>query len=255
MVVRDKIVGFLDTLLQPQTYRDACPNGVQVYGKENINRIACCASVSEDFFLQALDQAADLLLVHHGLFWEGSSRVVDPLMARRMQMLLSNEINLLAYHLPLDANPDYGNNAMLAKLMGLTNLDFTFGHYKGTPIGCKGDLPEPRSLTGLADELAEALDANPFVLSTGISTVKKVGVVSGGAGDISMLLEAMNNRIDTYVTGTLFEQSVAIAREAKINVLAIGHYNSEKLGVRAVGDVLAQKLGVEVLHLDVPNTL
>jgi len=253
MVHRDKIVAALDGLLQPEAYKDTCPNGMQVYGCEEVGRVATCASVSSKFFELARDAGAQLLLVHHGLFWEGSSRVVDPLLARRLRVLLDAELNLAAYHLPIDAHPELGNNAQLAGVLGLRQLDFEFGRYKGTPIGCAGNLGEPVGLKDFVDAAARKLEAETVVVDAGPAKVRRVGVVSGGAGDIPLLMEAVAAGCDTYVTGVIFEQSVAVAREAGLNVVALGHYNSETLGVRAVGDWVAKELGVEVEHLDVPN--
>lgn len=253
MAHRDKIVACLDDLLQPGAFKDACPNGMQVYGRGEVERVATCTSVSEAFFEKAKDAGAQLLLVHHGLFWEGSSRVVDPLLAKRLRILLDGEMNLVAYHLPLDAHPQLGNNAQLAEMLGLKQLDFEFGRYKGTPIGCAGNLKDPVDLKDFTAGAAGRLDAEPVVVDAGPGHVRRVGVVSGGAGDIPLLLEAVAAGCDTYVTGTVFEQSVAVAREAGLNVVALGHYNSEKLGVRAVGNRLAEELGVEVVHMDVPN--
>ncbi len=253
MVHRDKIVACLDDLLKPMSFKDACPNGLQVYGRGEIERVATCTSVSAAFFEKAQDAGAHLLLVHHGLFWEGTSRAIDPLLAKRLRILLNGEMNLVAYHLPLDAHPKLGNNAQLAEMLGLKQLDFEFGRYKGTPIGCAGNLENPVDLKDFSAGVAGRLEAEPVVVDAGPGQVRRVMVVSGGAGDIPMLLEAVAAGCDTYVTGTVFEQSVAVAREAGLNVLALGHYNSEKLGVRAVGDLLTEELGVDVVHLDVPN--
>jgi dinuclear metal center YbgI/SA1388 family protein len=255
MLARNELMSFLDGILQPHTFKDACPNGLQVYGQEQVARVACCTSVSEDFFQEAKKSGAETLLVHHGLFWEGSSRVVDPIMAARMRTLLESDINLIAYHLPLDAHQQYGNNAQLAHLITSNQPDFSFGHYKGTPIGCLVDLDQPRPLSDLAQELGKKLSAEPYVLEAGSQTAKRVGVVSGGAGDIPLILEAMQTGCDTFVTGVLFEQTVAFAKEAKVNVVALGHYNSEKLGVKALGDLLAEKHDLEVIHLDIPNVI
>ena len=250
---RDKIIAALDALLQPEAYKDACPNGMQVYGCEEVGRVATCTSVSGKFFEQAREEGAELLLVHHGLFWDGASRVIDPLIARRLRILLEGELNLAAYHIPLDAHRELGNNAQLAGMLGLKQLDFEFGRYKGTPIGCAGNLGDPAGLLEFVEDAGRRLEAQPVVVDAGPTQVRRVGVVAGGAGDIPLLMEAVAAGCDTYVTGVVFEQSVAVAREAGLNVVALGHYNSEKLGVRAVGDRIAKDLGVEVVHMDVPN--
>lgn len=252
MVDRDAVIRFLDDLLTPGQYQDACPNGMQVFGRDQVQSVATCPSVSEEFFRRAGEHRCDLLLVHHGLFWEGASRVVDPLMARRLRLLLDAGMNLAAFHLPLDANPRVGNNACLARLLGLENLQFDFGRYKGTPIGCRGSLPQPLPIDEVAGNVCQPLQCQPVVFGAD-RPVSRVGVVSGGAGDIPFVLEALEKGCDTFFTGVVFEQTVAVAREAGVNLIAIGHYNSEKLGVRALGDALADELDLDVIHMDVPN--
>lgn len=251
-ISRDEIAGYLRELLKPESFRDNCTNGIQVYGKEEVRRVATCASVSEEFFSSARQAGADLLLVHHGLFWDNTSRVIDPLMGKRLQILLEGGLNLLAYHLCLDAHPQLGNNARLAALLNLQDLDFSFGQYHGTPLGCVGNLPAQMPLMQVAETFSRALGSDPAVFEHN-PEVSRVGVISGGAGDIPQLLQARESGCDTFVTGVLFEQSVSIAREAGLNVIALGHYNSEKLGVIAVGDALASKFAIEAIHLDVPN--
>ncbi len=255
MVERDTLLAWTNEVLQPETFRDACPNGIQVYGKESVGLIATCVSVSEKFFQQAVDAGADMLLVHHGLFWEGASRVIDPWMARRLGLLLKSQANLVAYHLPLDAHAELGNNARLADLLELVELDYSFGHYKGMAIGCRGELASGQTLDMLIEKVSHALDSHPLKFGFGGQKVSRVGIVSGGGGDVSLLQEAKIAGCDTFVTGEIFEQSVAMARELKLNVLVLGHYNSEKLGVRALGDALAEKFLVDIVHMDVPNPI
>lgn len=250
---RNSMVKWVNNTLKPENFKDSCPNGIQVFGKDRVERIATCVSVSDEFFQRAVEAEADLLLVHHGLFWEGASRVVDPWMARRLLVLLEKQINLVAYHLPLDAHPRLGNNARMAELLSLENLDFCFGHYKGTPIGCMGDLSKAKTLDEVVVGINDVLEGRPELFSFGKDRIERVGVVVGGAGDIALLQEAVAAGCDTYITGTVFEQSVAIAREMKINVVALGHYNSEKLGVRALGDALSRQFPIEVEHIDIPN--
>lgn len=255
MIPRDEILAYLNALLRPERFQDACPNGIQVFGGGEIGLVASCTSVSEEFFARAKDAGAQLLLVHHGLFWEQSSRVIDPVMGRRLGILLSNGLNLVAYHLPLDAHPTLGNNARLAALLELGDLDWGFGHYHGVDIGCTGQLREPLPLAELVARLQAGLATTPQVFASGPSRVRRVGVVSGGAGDTPFLLEAIGRGCDVYVTGTITEPGVALAREGGLNVLVAGHYNSEKLGVRALGDALHAHFGIEVVHLDIPNPI
>jgi len=250
---RDEIVGFLDGLLAPDSFRDACPNGLQVYGKSEVTKLATCVSVSAECFEQAVKNGAHAILVHHGMFWEGASRVVDKQTARRLKILLESEINLLAYHLPLDAHREFGNNARLARILELKDLSWEFAHFKNKAIGCSGSIDEELSLGEIAGRLADKVGGSPQMFGGQGFRVKDVGIVSGEGGDIHVVTEASDKGLDAIVTGVVLEQTVAYAREAGIGMVALGHYNSEKLGVRACGDAIGKELGIEVIHLDVPN--
>lgn len=253
MARRDEIVEFCDQTLQPGSFPDGCPNGLQVYGRAQVVRLATCPSVSLEFFERARHCGADCLLVHHGLFWDRDSRVIHAHLGDRLRALLVDQINLLAYHLPLDAHRELGNNACLAARLELTGLDWNFGLVRGTPIGVAGSLPAPLSIAELAERLAQALGARPQVFDCGARPIRRVAVLAGGGGDSDVLLECQRLGCDALVTGNLYEQAVAVARELRIDVIAAGHYNSEKLGVVALGDRIADRFGIEVLHLEVPN--
>ncbi len=253
MVGRDELLRFLDQTLKPDAFKDGCPNGLQVYGREQIEKLATCVSVSREFFELAGKARADTLLVHHGLFWDRDTRVIHPHMGERLKLLLDNQTNLLAFHLPLDAHRELGNNARLADLLELGDRDWEFGHYHGTPIGVAGSLPEPLPLQDVADKLQRELGGSPQVFDFGPDRIRRVGVVSGGAGDIPMMQECGQSGCDAFLTGNIFEQTVAVARELGLGAIAAGHYNTEKLGVRALGDLIAERLDVQVIHLDVPN--
>jgi len=253
MAAREEIVAFCDDLLSPGLFTDHTPNGLQVHGRAEVGCLATCASPSLMLFREAAERGAHMLLLHHGLFWDRDPRVVDPLLAARLRLLLEREINLVAYHLPLDAHPEVGNNACLARLAGLEELDFAFGAHQGQTLGCVGRLREPLPLRELASRLARQLAAQPVLVEAGPAQVRRVGVVSGGAGEPELLLQARAAGCDAYLTGSLSEPGVAAARELGLGVVALGHYNSEKLGVRALGDRLGTRFGLEIVHLDVPN--
>jgi len=255
MAKRDELLRLLNSWLRPETFHDSCPNGLQVHGDPDVWRVATCPSVSEECFRQAATQGAQMILVHHGLFWDRPGFVVDEVMRRRLWLLFERGINLVGYHLPLDAHPELGNNARLAGEMGLAELDFDFGLYHGNPIGCVGALPQGPRLEELAARLGAALLCTPYVQGEPTRRVQKVAVIAGGAGDIPFLLDARARGCEVFVTGNVFEQSVAVARELDLALIALGHYNSEKLGVRALGDRLAAQSDVTVFHLDVPNPI
>ncbi len=252
-IQRDDLVQYCDHLLEASAFRDACPNGLQVHGQDQVALVATCTSVSDAFFTEAIRAGAQLVLVHHGLFWNGDERIIDPLMGGRLGRLLTAGMNLLAYHLPLDAHPTLGNNAQLANLLDLGEPRFDLGHIRGRAVGCRGRLPKSLSSQELAHKLDQALGGTSLVLPQGDGVVEQIGILSGSGGDLSVLLEAKRLGVELLVTGNLHEQSVAAAKELGLSLVACGHYNSEKLGVRALGDQLAAHFDIQVMHVDVPN--
>lgn len=244
------IIQFCDDLLIPARFHDYCPNGLQVCGKAEIQRIALGVSCSLEFFEVAAAGHADLLLTHHGLFWNRDPRVIGPILRVRLKALLDHDLALVAYHLPLDANPDVGNNAELVRLLGFGPARIGFGPLDGNLLGAIGDSTTPIG----RDEFVErvrSLGSYPLVLPSGSETVRRIGVVSGSGA--SYLVDAAERGCDLFLTGEADEPTPAMSRELGINVVAMGHYNSEKFGVMALGQRLATTFGVEVLFVDVPN--
>ncbi|RLB52485.1 MAG: Nif3-like dinuclear metal center hexameric protein [Deltaproteobacteria bacterium] len=254
MTERTVLLDYLDELLGSERFRDACPNGLQVEGQSQVEVIATCASVSLDFFEQAVEEGAEMLLVHHGLFWHGDSRVIDGWLGRRLKILLEHELNLVAYHLPLDAHPQLGNNACLARLAGLVDCHFDIGYLDGNAIGCRGVLEEPLPLEDFVEGLSNEIESPARVLGLPPrGPVQRVAVISGSGGTPALLEEIARAGCQVLVTGEVKEQSVALLREMGLVAVVLGHYNSEKHGVVACGDHLAERFGLSVVHVDVPN--
>jgi len=252
MAKRDEITKFCNEHLAIDKFADMCPNGMQFVGKEEVQKIVTGVSMSRDLCAAAVEQGADLILVHHGEFWEGSSQRVDKVRKGRLKVLFEHDISLLAYHLPLDAHREVGNNAMLCQKMGFELLAEDFGEYKGMIIGTVGKhtgLPREE----FVEKLDEMLGTRSLVLGFGPDTLKKVGFVSGGGA--SELSEAIVKDLDTFVTGESKESTYHRAKEAEINLIYAHHYNSEKLGVQALGALLADKFKIEVEFIDVPCPL
>jgi dinuclear metal center YbgI/SA1388 family protein len=241
----------LDRLLEPQAFSDYCPNGLQVQGRSEIGRIATGVSASSELFERALTAGADLVIAHHGLFWDGEDvRVLGP-RRERLRLLLSADVSLAAYHLPLDAHPTFGNNALIAKGLGAT-LDVAFAPVAGRAIGwCAtfdGDGITPAELT----ERVTTLTARaPLTFLDGPERIRTIGIVSGGgARNVS---DAIAAGLDAFLTGEPAEWARALAHESAIHFLAAGHHATETFGVRALGAHLAEHFGVEHLYIEIDN--
>jgi dinuclear metal center YbgI/SA1388 family protein len=247
-VHRDDLVRFLADYLAVDRYPDVAPNGLQVPGAAEVTRLALAVSSSLRVFERAAEAGAHALLVHHGLFWDRQPRAIDHVLKARLQALFAADLNLLAYHLPLDAHREVGNNVQLIRRLGFDLSDHTFGP---SGIGAIGELAGGIEVTQLASRLAGLVGGAAVVHAHGPEQVRRVGVVSGGAA--GYLPEAIALGLDAYVTGEVAEPTQAIAREANANFIAIGHHNSEKFGVLALGDLLAARFGLDVQFIDVPN--
>jgi dinuclear metal center YbgI/SA1388 family protein len=247
------IIGYLDDLLEPDAYDDYGPNGLQVPGPDEIQTVVTGVSANAELFTRASEEGADLVLVHHGLFWAGPPRALDRPSKRRLQLLFDADLALAAYHLPLDGHLEVGNNALLATALGAGELE-PFAAHKGATIGVRARF----GADGIApDELVarvrEATDRDPLAFTDGPDPVRTIGIVSGAGAD--HLDEAIAAGLDAFVTGEPSERSMARAGEAGIHFLAAGHYATETFGVRALGELLASRFGVRHVFVDVPNPI
>ena len=252
MAVRDEIVSYLDDLLEPAAFDDYGPNGLQVPGAEAVELVVTGVSASLELFSRAAEAGAQLVVCHHGLFWDFHPRALSPAMKRRLELLFTHDISLVAYHLPLDAHPEAGNNALLCEALGLGRAE-PFGDHRGRPIGFVGRSDEGVRLADLRTRCQSALGQEPFVWDAGPEPVHSVGVVSGAGA--SMLREAVEQGLDAFLTGEPAEHVMADAREAGVHFIAAGHYASETLGVRRLGELLAARFGVEQRFIDIPNPI
>ncbi|MDR0734447.1 MAG: Nif3-like dinuclear metal center hexameric protein [Elusimicrobiota bacterium] len=220
-------------------------NGLQVEGRAEIKKIVFGVSAHMALFEAAHKACADMIIVHHGLFWPGIVQPLCGVFGRRCAFLLKHGINLAGYHLPLDCHPELGNNAMLAKKTGLKNLQ-PFGDYHGASIGLRGVFKPAQNLEDIHAKLGGDL------VSAGKAKINAAAIISGGACD--MLRQAEGAGIDLYITGTRDEFVVEYCKEAGINFIAMGHYNSEKLGVRALMAWTAKRFKVRTEFIDIPNS-
>jgi len=226
-------------------------NGLQVESSAEVKRIATAVDISDRSIMKAAASGADLLIVHHGLFW-GDPVPITGVMARRIRFLLSKEVSLYAAHLPLDCHPDIGNNARLAELLGLERRR-PFGRYHGMVIGLCGNLHRPMAPAGLARKLKKSLGAESRIFPFGPDRVKKLGVVSGGGA--SLVGDAVSAGCDTLLTGETSHSAYHVAREARITLICAGHYATETVGVRALGALVTTELGLPARFIDLPTGL
>ena len=242
-----------DRLLEPGHFEDYCANGLQVPGPESVETIASGVSAHAELFEGAARERAQLLIVHHGLFWGPGMRTINPAMKRRLGVLFDEDIALAAYHLPLDAHPQLGNNALLARGLGAAELE-PFARHRGATIGFVAKLPEP-GVSGeeLRAKVQQLTGREPLWFDYGPGRIERLAIVSGAGGDF--IAEARTDGAQGLLTGEVPERSMADAREAGIHLFAAGHYATETFGVRALGEHLAAHFSLRHVFIDVPNPL
>ena len=245
-----ELVAYLNRLLGAGEGDDVCPNGLQVEGSASVGRVITGVSACRELFETARQRGADAVLVHHGLFWSGDSRVLTGVQYHRVAELVRGEISLLAYHLPLDRHPELGNNALACRGLGLGDLA-PFGTLGGEQWGFRGRFPEPVPMAQVGERCRRLFGGEPLVFAHGPDPVTTAGVVSGGAQ--RALQQAIDAGLDLFLTGEVSEWVMNLAREAGIHFVAAGHYATERLGVRALGEHLADRFGLEVEFVDIPN--
>lgn len=253
MAALEEIIADLDRLLDADGFDDYCPNGLQVAGPAAVNTLVTGVSAHMELLEQALAHRADLVLTHHGILWNGDDRRISGPLHRRLRLLLGNEIGLAAYHLPLDAHAECGNNALIAAGLGAVEQQ-PFGVHKDRAIGRRAEFAGDGIPAAELVRRVEMLTGRPpLAFLAGPARVRSVGIVSGaGSGHLG---EAIAAGLDAFITGEPAERVMAAARESQIHFVAAGHYATETFGVRALGDRLADRFGVEHVFVDVPNPI
>jgi dinuclear metal center YbgI/SA1388 family protein len=244
------LVSHCDQLLEVERFRDYCPNGLQVEGRPEVKRILSGVTASQALLDAAVEWQADLILVHHGYFWKGESQPVTGIKQRRLKTLLLNEINLVAYHLPLDAHPKLGNNARLADLLGF-EVTGPLEPGAAPAIGNVGQLEQPLTLDQLQARIAEVLQRSPQVIRGGEHEIRTLAWCTGAAE--RMIDLALAQGADAFISGEISEPVVHIAREAGIHYIGAGHHATERYGVQALGEHLAEHFGLEHRFVDIDN--
>lgn len=245
------IVAFLDELLEIERFADLGPNGLQVPGAREVTTVLTGVSAQAQLFERALQEDAQLVLAHHGLLWDFEPRRIGPAQATRLRLLLANDVALAGYHLPLDAHPEHGNNALLATRLGAASHVPAFP-VKGAPIGAIATFEGEGVPAGdLFARVREATDREPLVFDAGPERVRTLGIVSGAAANT--LSEAIELGLDAFLTGEPKEHVMAQARENGIHFVAAGHYATETFGIRRLGELVAARFGVRHVFADIPN--
>jgi len=245
VAARDDIVAFADALLEVDRWPEFAPPGVQVIGAPEVSKLVAGVSASAELFERAAAAGAQLVLVHHGLFWRNEPLVVDRRLRRRLELLFAADLSLLAYHLALDAHPEVGNNAQLARALGV-EPERQFGL-----VGIGGALAEPVGVEGLARRIADVTGREPVVFAHGPEQVARIAIVTGAGGHD--LVQAAHEGYDLYLTGEPEEPSLQTARELGIHFVAAGHEATERLGVQALAARLAERFGLEWEFVEIPN--
>ncbi len=249
-----ELTAYLNDYLDFPAFRDdVSNNGLQVEANSEIRKIVTGVDACMALFEAAEKRGADLVMVHHGLSWGGEPRRFAGSVGKRLQFLFNHRISLYAVHLPLDAHPVTGNNAILSDMIGLANRQM-FCCYDGADIGVRGTLPQPLSATELSRIYAEKLGHSGIIYGDTDKPVRRVGCISGGAGH-SGLAAALDAGLELLVTGAMEHELYHPALEAGLAVLALGHYGSETTGIRALGEMVAEKFGIDVEFIDIPTNL
>lgn len=239
---------YLNQLLKPEDFKDYCPNGLQVEGKKTIKKIITGVTACQALIDQAIEKKADALVVHHGYFWGGENPCIIGMKKNRLAALLNNDINLFAYHLPLDAHVEFGNNVELAKKL---NINVDINQERVNPLLFNGTLNTPMSGEDFSAHINNALSHEPLFIPGRKNKITKIAWCTGAAQDFIEEAHAMG--VDAFLTGEVSERTVHFARENNIHFFAAGHHATEKYGIKALGNHLAEKFELACEFIDIEN--
>ena len=249
-VSRHELLNALDESLQPQLFKDYGPNGLQVEGRAQVGRLITGVTASLALIEAAIEAHADAILVHHGLFWRGQDGRVTGWMKRRLQALLAHDINLLAYHLPLDAHDRWGNNVQFAQRLGVQALPGPAGRFGEQSLGWLGEIA-PTRLQTWVEQVQHCVGRAVTVVGEAERPIRRVALCTGGAQ--SYFESAIAAGADVFITGEISEPQAHYAREMGVAYIACGHHASERYGVQAVGEAMAARLGIEHRFIEIEN--
>jgi dinuclear metal center YbgI/SA1388 family protein len=250
MITLKELVDYTDILLSVEKFDDYCPNGLQVEGRAEAGLLVTGVTASMDLIEAAIGAGADALLVHHGYFWKGEDARITGMKRARLHRLLATDTSLLAYHLPLDAHPELGNNAQLARVLGIEAAG-TFGDDGGMQLAQHGVLPAPLDGAALADLIHQRLGREPLHIPGSQGMIRRLGWCTGAAQ--TYIDAAVDLGLDAFISGEISEQTVHVARECGLHYFAAGHHATERYGVRALGEHLADRFGIRQQFIDIDN--
>ncbi|MFM2664193.1 Putative GTP cyclohydrolase 1 type 2 [Vibrio mediterranei] len=241
----------LNEKLSPQLIKDYCPNGLQVEGASEINKVVTGVTASQALIDYAVSVNADALLVHHGYFWKGEPEAIRGMKGKRIRTLIKNDVNLYGYHLPLDIHPELGNNARLAELLDIEVIDGLEGHPQS--VAMFGKLAQPMTDEAFAQKIAQVLSREPLHIAPeqAEKMIETVGWCTGGGQDYIEL--AASKGLDAFISGEISERTTYTARELNIHYFAAGHHATERYGIKALGEWLASAHGLDVEFIDIDN--
>ncbi|MFT7682555.1 MAG: dinuclear metal center YbgI/SA1388 family protein [Moritella dasanensis] len=244
-----KLENILTEFMQPHRVRDFTVNGMQVQGKDTVTKVITGVTASQALIDAAVAHQADAILVHHGYFWKNESPAITGIKYNRIKTLIKNDINLYAYHLPLDIHPELGNNVELAKLLGIT-VRRGLEPWDKASVALVGKFEDEISTAELTQRIETQLNRTPLVVDAG-KPIKSVAWCTGGGQSYIEL--AIEQGIDAFISGEASEQTIHLAREAGISFFAAGHHATERYGVKALGEWLAEEKGLDVTFIDIDN--
>jgi dinuclear metal center YbgI/SA1388 family protein len=240
----------LDELLQPRRFKDYCPNGLQLEGRPGVKKLVTGVTACQELIDAAIELEADAVLVHHGLFWTGDSAVLTGMKKRRVAALLRHDISLLAYHLPLDAHPEFGNNASLARLLQI-DVEGVLEPDNPESVGNIGRFERPLSIAEVMTRVSQVLEREALHIGGGPATVERVAWCTGAAQ--SYIEKAVRAGAELFISGEVSEPTVHVAREEGIHYIAAGHHATERYGVQALGQHLVEQFGLDHQFVDIDN--
>ncbi len=248
MIQAVELEAWCNARLAPENFSDYCPNGLQVEGKRPIRRLASGVTASRALIDAALAWEADAVLVHHGYFWRGEPEPLTGMKGERVRTLMQNDLSLLAYHLPLDAHPDYGNNASLGRLLAIRDAEATDA---GDGLLWRGRLEMPMDPESFAGHIGQTLERKPLHIACDRTRIETVGWCTGGAQ--KFIDEAADLGLDAYISGEVSESTYHAAVERNIHYYAAGHHATERYGVQALAEAAAGELGLEHRYFEIAN--